>query len=62
VKASYISLKKMNLAIYGIKHKDLTDYATTEKDVKKAFSRKPLPIARLPEEDVDDLEQPEEDT
>ena len=53
VKVAYISLKKNNLRIYGIgRFKALTDFVTSERDVKKGQNRRPLALARLPEEDL----------
>ena len=43
---------KANLPIYGIKNKDLKEFQTTERDVKKGISRIPMQIARLVEEDI----------
>jgi hypothetical protein len=43
---------KSNLPIYGIRNKDLREFNTTEKDLEKGFSRIPLPLARIFEEDV----------
>eukprot|EP00347_Sterkiella_histriomuscorum_P024519 403330825 len=58
VKMAYTSKSKTNLPIYGIKNKDLREFATTEKDIDKGISRQPLQLARIYEEDVveeDDL-------
>lgn len=42
----------MNLPIYGIKYKELREFATTEKDLEKGISRIPLQLSRIYEEDV----------
>lgn len=50
---AYISLKKNNLKIYGIgRFKSLSEFVTSEKDVKKGVNRRPLQLARLYEEDL----------
>jgi len=42
IKIAYTSKSKANLPIYGIKNKDLREFATTEKDLEKGISRIPL--------------------
>ena len=49
---SFVSKKRANLPIYGIKTKDLREVTTTEKDLEKGVSRIPLQLARIYEEDV----------
>ena len=50
---AYISLKKNNLKIYGIgRFKTLSEFCTSERDVKKGQNRRPLALARLHEEDL----------
>jgi hypothetical protein len=49
---AYMSKCKANLPIYGIKNKDLKEFQTTERDVKKGISRIPMQIARLVDEDI----------
>lgn len=49
---AYSSRQKKNLPIYGVKSKDLREFATTEKDRDKGISRIPLALSRLREEDV----------
>ena len=56
LKMAYISIMKMNLPIYAVKCKQLKDFSTTEKDVIKGITRKPLDFNRLSEEDVDGME------
>ena len=52
-KMAYISVKKNNLKIYGIgRFKALSDFVTSERDVKKGQNRRPLALARLHEEDL----------
>lgn len=38
----FASKMKDNLAVYGIKNKDLREFCTTEKDLEKGVSRIPL--------------------
>ena len=53
VKMAYISLKKNNLKVYGIgRFKTLSEFCTSERDVKKGQNRRPLALARLHEEDL----------
>lgn len=53
VKMAYISIKKNNLKVYGIgRFKTLTEFCTSERDVKKGSNRRPLALARLHEEDL----------
>ena len=53
LKLSYITLKRNNLRIFGIsKSKTLSEFVTTEQDVKKGNNRLPLNLARLYEEDL----------
>lgn len=52
LKVCYVTKKKSNIPIYGIKSKDLRECTTTEKDVEKGISRIPLQLARIYEEDV----------
>ena len=50
---AYISLKKNNLKVYGIgRFKTLTEFCTSERDVKKGLNKRPLALARLHEEDL----------
>lgn len=56
---AYTSKNKSNLPIYGIKNKELREFATTEKDLEKGISRIPLQLARIYEEDL--VEEPSED-
>lgn len=35
IKQAYIKLFNKNLPVYGVNAKDLKDYTTTEKDMKK---------------------------
>jgi hypothetical protein len=49
---AFTSKCKANLPIYGIKHKDLKEFQTTQRDVKKGISRVPMKIARIYEEDI----------
>ena len=48
----FASKMKDNLAVYGIKNKDLREFCTTEKDLEKGVSRIPLQLARINDEDV----------
>lgn len=52
IKVGYVTKRKQNLPIYGIKSKDLREVTTTEKDMGKGVSRIPLQLARIYEEDV----------
>jgi len=48
-----MALYKNNLSIFGIsKVKTLSDFVTTEQDVKKGNNRLPLNLARIYEEDL----------
>jgi hypothetical protein len=49
---AYMSKMKKNLPIYGLKNKDLREFATTEKDRDKGISRMPLNLARIIDEDL----------
>lgn len=49
---AFTSKSKTNLPIYGIKNKELREFATTEKDLEKGISRIPLQLARIYEEDI----------
>jgi len=42
IKVGFVTKKKQNLPIYGIKGKDLREVTTTEKDLEKGISRIPL--------------------
>lgn len=52
IKMAYTSKNKANLPVYGIKNKELREFATTEKDLEKGISRIPLQLARIYEEDL----------
>ena len=52
LKASYLSVCKRDLPIYGVKSKGLKDFTTSQKDVKKGICRIPLELARIREEDT----------
>ena len=53
VKAAFIDVKRQNLKVYGIgRFKTLSEFCTSERDVKKGQNRRPLALARLPEEDL----------
>jgi hypothetical protein len=54
IKIAYHFKKKKNLPIYGIKTKELREFTTTEKDLKRGISRIPLELSRLPDEDLVD--------
>ena len=47
IKMFYANKKRENLAIYGVRQKQLGMYTTSESDVAKGISRIPLPLARL---------------
>lgn len=42
IKRMYIKIHNKNLPIYSVPTKDLRDYTTTEKDLKKGVNRHPL--------------------
>lgn len=42
LKRLFICRHGKNCPIYGIPHKDLKDFTTTEKDFKKGITRRPL--------------------
>ena len=53
VKMAFIGVSKENLPIYGIaKARNLSDFTTSENDVKRGMSRVPLILARLYDEDI----------
>ena len=52
VKIAYTAKNKKNLPIYGIKCKELREFATTAKDLERGISRIPLQLSRLLEEDI----------
>ena len=52
MKASYMTVCKKDLPIYGVKPKTLKDFTTSQNDVKKGVCRIPLELARLKEEDT----------
>ena len=47
IKMFYANKKRDNLAVYGVRQKNLGMYTTSESDVAKGISRIPLPLARL---------------
>ena len=52
LKLAFISIRKKNLPVYGVKQKSLKDFSTTENDAKKGISRLPMDLARMHEEDA----------
>ena len=52
IKRAYLEIFNKNLPVYGVPSKDLRDFTTTEKDLKKSVSRFPLPEMRLMGEDL----------
>lgn len=63
VKRVYYYLKQANCPVYHATSKDLKDYTTTEKDMKRGSSRFPPPNLRNFEEDIfADEEESKEDT
>lgn len=48
---------KVNLPIYGVRQKNLGAYTTQAGDVAKGISRVPLPLARLNDQDLLQIEQ-----
>lgn len=52
IKRAYIAIHKANCPVYGVVTKDLKDFTTTEKDMKKEISRFPPPEYRLLSEDL----------
>lgn len=53
IKLAYINARRNNLKVFGIsKSKNLSDFVTTEQDVKKGNTRLPLNLARIYEEDL----------
>lgn len=53
LKQSYVQIHNKNVPIYGIaKSKNLSDFVTTEGDVKKGKTRIPLKLARVYDEDL----------
>ena len=57
IKTFYLQRTLSNLPIYGVRQKGLSIYTTQESDVAKGISRLPLPMVRLQEEDLIDIEQ-----
>lgn len=52
IKMSYISAVKKNLSVFGVKHKDLGKFTTSEKDVEKGKSWIPDDKFKLNSENV----------
>lgn len=53
IKQLYIQIHSKNVPIYGIsKSKNLSDFVTTDGDVKKGKTRIPLKLARIYDEDL----------
>jgi hypothetical protein len=52
IKRVYISVHKDNCPVFCITAKDLKDFTTTEKDMKKSISRFPTPEYRNYQEDL----------
>ena len=52
IKRCYIKIHNKNLPIYAVPNKDLRDYTTTEKDLKKGVSKHPLDSQRIFDEDL----------
>ena len=53
IKLNYIAIKANNIPVFGIsKSKTLSDFVTTESDVKKGTNRLPLKLARIYDEDL----------
>ena len=53
IKLNYIAIKSNNISVFGIsKSKTLSDFVTTESDVKKGTNRLPLKLARIYDEDL----------
>ena len=53
----YAAKVLQNLPIFGVRQKGLGTYTTQESDVQKGISRIPLPLARLVDEDILDLDK-----
>lgn len=62
IKQAYIKLYNKNLPVYGVITKDLKDFTTTEKDMKKQVNRFPLESARIFSEDLLNTSQVEQVT
>ncbi len=61
LKASFMTVCKKDLPIYGVKQKTLKDFTTSQNDVKKGVCRIPLELARLKFEDtIGDESKPSE--
>jgi len=54
IKRVYISIFNNNCPVFCITAKDLKDFTTTEKDMKKSISRFPTPEYRNLQEDIID--------
>jgi len=52
IKKVYYNMKQSNCPVFHAVSKDLKDYTTTEKDMKKGSSRFPPPSLRSKEEDL----------
>ena len=57
IKRVYYNLKRENCPVHHVNSKDLKDYTTTEKDMKKGSSRHPPPNLRNRVEDLFDEEE-----
>ena len=52
IKQAYYTIKKKNVPIFGVTSKDLRDFTTTEKDMKKNVNKFPPKEFRVTEEDI----------
>ena len=52
IKLRFVEKNKANLPIFGIPSQNLRAYTTTEKDMKKGYSRFPPNELRIKEEDL----------
>lgn len=52
IKMFFATKTKSNLPIYGVRQKSLASYTTQQVDVAKGISRLPLPLARLADQDL----------
>jgi hypothetical protein len=57
IKKAFIQIHNKNVPIYGVQSKDLKDFTTTEKDLKKGISRFPLENQRVRSEDLLKIEE-----
>jgi len=62
IKRVFIQVHNKNLPLYGVTTKDLKEYTTTEKDMRKGTNKFPLENARIRSEDLLKIAEQQETT